>query len=362
MSGGIVVVGSVNADLLVRVARLPGPGETLLATSSEVRPGGKGANQAVAAALLGAPVTMIGAVGDDAHAAIATSGLERAGVDLARLARVAGPTGLAIVQVDDRGENSIVVVPGANATVGPELVARHRERIASADVVVLQGELPGETVEAAARTAGGRLVLNLAPVVAIDLAVVRPADPLVVNEHEAALGVDLLGGVELVGGVERAGAGAEAGVDVPMSVPDASTRRGDRDADDARAHGTRVDDPRDAVVTDRSDAADPERLVDALLAAGVHSVVLTVGADGAVIGTATTDGPRTVRVPAPNVTAVDTTGAGDAFTGALAVALLRGDGLHAAAAYAVRVGAFAVGGPGAQDAYPTTEDELPASH
>lgn len=338
MTRGIVVVGSVNADLLIRVPRLPGPGETLLARSIEVRPGGKGANQAVAAALLGAPVAIVGAVGNDEHAVAARRGLERSGVDLAGLERLDGPTGLAIVQVDDAGENSIVVVPGANAAVGAGHIARHHATIATADVVVLQGELPGETIEAAARTVEGRLVLNLAPVVPIDPEIVRLADPLVVNEHEAALALELLHADEPI----RAGR------------PTVMESEAETEADtDTHTH-THTD--TDTDTHDAAHAPDPEQLVDALCRSGVRSVVLTIGAAGAVVGQ---PGVPTHRIPAPIVDAVDSTGAGDAFTGALAVALLRGDALTVAAAYAVRVGAFAVGGPGAQDAYPTLDDALP---
>ncbi|MFI2102000.1 ribokinase [Isoptericola sp. NPDC019693] len=305
-----MVVGSANADLLARTAVHPAPGETVLGRDLAVLPGGKGANQAVAAARLGARVAFVGAVGDDEFADAATSGLREAGVDLERLVVVPGGTGVAVVTVAADGENSIVVIPGANASVGPDVVRRHADLLATADVVVLQGEIPRAGIEAAAQLAGGRVVMNLAPVIDVEPGVLRRADPLVVNEHEAhgALGLLESGGVNL-GGVT------------------------------------------DGDVTD-------DAVVARLRAAGVPSVVLTRGAHGALAAAADLD-DEVVAVPAPHVEAVDTTGAGDAFVGALAAELARGSGLVDAARVAVRVGAFAVRGPGAQPSYPWAGDDLP---
>ncbi|MEL7974596.1 ribokinase [Isoptericola sp. F-RaC21] len=310
----VVVVGSANADLLARTEVHPAPGETVLGRDLSVLPGGKGANQAVAAALLGARVAFVGAVGDDEFADAATSGLRAAGVDLERLAVVPGGTGVAVVTVAADGENSIVVVPGANGTVDAAAVGRHADLLAAAGVVVLQGEIPRDGVEAAARLAGGRLVVNLAPVIAVDPAVLRRADPLVVNEHEAHGALGLLD------------PGGSVGADV-----------GDED------------------------------VVSRLRALGVPSVVLTRGPLGALVAgregagepADVPSGADVVVVPAPRVDAVDTTGAGDAFVGALAAELARGSGLVDAARVAVRVGAFAVRGSGAQPSYPRVGDELP---
>jgi ribokinase len=303
--GTVVVVGSVNADVIARVAAHPAPGETVLGDSLVVLAGGKGANQAVAAALLGARVALVGAVGDDEFAGPATETLRSAGVDLTALDVVAGPTGIALVTVAADGENSIVVVPGANGSVGRDAVAEHGHLVGAADVVVLQGEIPRDGIEAAARAARGRVVLNLAPVLALDPEVLRLADPLVVNEHEARGALAIL----------CAGAGPG------------------NDADHARVAGE-------------------------LVAAGVRSVVVTLGPAGALVAV-----PRheVVAVPAPAVTVVDTTGAGDAFVGALAHRLAAGDGLVAAARLAARVGAYAVTGPGAQASYPSADDGLPTA-
>lgn len=304
-SRAITVVGSINADLMITVERHPLPGETVPGSGGTVSAGGKGANQAVAAALLGADVRMVGAVGDDAYAEQATEYLRRADVDLTHVRRVPGPTGLAVVSVDAHGENAIIVIPGANAGVDAAAVEASREVIESAAVVVLQGEIPRDGIEAAARLARGRLVVNLAPAVPVDPEVLRRADPLVVNEHEGAYAYGLL-------------------------APDAEQPE----------------------VRDR---AGQEALVDAIRAAGVPSVVMTVGADGAILADA--DGLR--RVSSPRVEVVDSTGAGDAFVGALADGLANGLGLDEACAFAARVGACACTGPGAQPSYPTHPDQLP---
>lgn len=301
----VVVVGSVNADLVARVDRHPVPGETVLGHDLAVLPGGKGANQAVAAARLGAPTALVGAVGTDAFAEAALAGLRAAGVDLRALAVVDGPTGLALVTVDAAGENSIVVVPGANARVDGPHVDAHREVVAAAAVVVVQGEIPRTGIERAAAATRGRLVVNLAPAVDVDPAVLRRADPLVVNQHEAAVVLAALDGG-------------------PGTVAPAS-------------------------------GADEAAVVARLLAHGVPSVVVTLGARGALVGSA--DG--VVPEPAPRVDAVDTTGAGDAFVGALAARLAAGDDLLAAVRLAVRVGAAAVRGRGAQPSFPAAGDALP---
>ena len=225
----VVVVGSTNADLVLGVRAHPAPGETVLGHGMQVMSGGKGANQAVAAARLGADVALVGAVGDDEFAAAALAGLRAAGVDLGAVAVADAPTGIAVVTVSDDGENSIVVVPGANATVDADVVRAHDGLVAGAAVVVLQGEIPVAGIEAAARATTGRLVVNLAPVVDVAEDVLLRADPLVLNEHEA----------RLVG--ERLG-----------------------------------------VTAGRSE--DEEALVRGLLARGVRSVVLTVGPRGALVG------------------------------------------------------------------------------
>lgn len=309
---GVVVVGSINADLVVTLERHPQPGETLLGRTMTVMPGGKGANQAVAAAKLGARTVMIGAVGHDTYTEVALSGLRDAGVDTGAVQRVAGvSTGVAIVEVDDAGENTIVVIPGANAEVTPELVAASSQVIADADVLVLQGEIPAASVSAAVSLAAGRVVINLAPVIALDRSTLLRADPLVVNEHEGALVLAQLTGS-------------------PSDVSDGSA------GSVGSAH-----------------AATARALVDC----GFASVVMTLGGSGALLATAT----GLLEIPAPKVPVVDTTGAGDAFTGALAARLSAGDALPDAVQVAVLVGAYAVGTEGAQPSYPSLEDSLPAA-
>ncbi|TYC98428.1 ribokinase [Arthrobacter echini] len=294
----IVVVGSINVDLVVTLERHPRPGETVRGRSLTVLPGGKGANQAVAAALLGGHVTMIGAVGSDEYADTGLSMLTSAGVDLRAVRRSPGTTGIAIVEVSDDGENTIVVVPGANAEATPALVDSAAETIADAAVVVAQGEVPADTTEAAMRLGSGRVILNLAPVIHLNREALLLADPLVVNEHEGALVLAQLGGRE---------------------------------------------------------ASDEQSVVEALLECGLASVVMTLGAAGALVS----DGGGIIAVPAPRVDAVDSTGAGDAFVGALAVRLAEGSGLEDSVRFAVQVGAYAVQHAGAQPSYPALDDDLP---
>jgi ribokinase len=301
-AGPVVVVGSINVDQVITVERLPLPGETLIGTSIALLPGGKGANQAVAAARMGASVSLVGAVGRDTEAAVATTLLESAGVDLSAVLDVDGPTGLALISVSADGENTIIVIPGANARMDSETVGRSASVIAEAAVVVLQGEIPASGIAAAARLARGRVVLNLAPVIDVDHSTILTADPLVVNEHEAALVV--------------------ASVSPDADIP----------SDDAG-------------------------LVSWLRNWGLRSVVLTRGVLGAICSDAT----GTHSVPSPSVVAVDSSGAGDAFVGALSARLAAGATLLDAVAHAVRVGAFAVQGRGTQPSYPTLDDELPAT-
>lgn len=293
----VVVVGSVNADLVVGVDRRPAPGETVLGSDLATHPGGKGANQAVAAARLGGRAGIVGRVGDDGHGALLRGALAGDGVDLAHLVTTPGaPTGVALITVGPDGDNSIIVSPGANARLGPDDVEAARAMITGASVVSVQLEVPLPAVRAAAgiaARAGARVVLNLSPAAPVPGELLALCDPLVVNAHEAAF---LLGG----GGDARTMAAALAG-------------------------------------------------------SGPRSAVVTLGAGGAVVA----DGAGTTAIPSPKADAVDTTGAGDAFTAALCLRLARGDSLRDAARYAARAGAAAVRRPGAQSSFPTP-DELPA--
>ncbi len=312
-AGTVVVVGSINVDQVVTVDRLPLPGETLIGSSMTLSPGGKGANQAVAAARRGARTVMIGAVGDDGRADDALPYLRSSGVDVCGVDTVPGPTGLAIVSVGGDSENTIVVVPGANGAVSASFIGGHAGALADAAVVVLQGEIPVDGIAAAVQHAGGRVVFNLAPVIDVPADVVKAADPLVVNEHEGRL---LL-----------AAWGASAGASAAGAASDEEAR------------------------------VDDESVVASLRAQGVSSVVMTRGAAGAIVS----DASGTVLVASPRVAAVDSSGAGDAFVGALAAGLAAGASLLEAAQDAVRVGAFSVTGVGTQASYPTLEDELPAA-
>lgn len=295
----IVVVGSINADITVNVARHPLPGETLMGRGNPVTAGGKGANQAVAAALLGADVTLVGAVGRDANAVPATALLNSSGVDLSRVAETDEVTGMAMITVADDAENTIVVVPGANATVTADYVRGHADAISAADLVLLQGEIPADGFAEVIALARGRVVVNLAPVIEVDAEALLKADPIMANEHEAGLILDQLGA---------------------------------------------------QVVSD-----EPTDLAAALIDAGFASVVLTLGAAGALVATRDEMDP----IPTPTVKAVDSTGAGDAFAGAFVHRLAQGDSLVDAASFAARVGAFAVTRPGAQASYPAVADALP---
>ena len=289
MQGSVAVVGSLNLDLVIRVAELPGPGETVSGGDLFRNPGGKGANQAVAAARLGRRVAMVGCVGDDQAGHELLASLEAAGVDGSRVRVVEGvPRGTACITVSEDGENQIVVSPGANARLTPDDVAA-AAAVRSAAVTLLQLEVPLETVAAAARAAGGRVVLNPAPVRALPAELLGRIDVLVPNRVELA---------RLAGGP------------VPRTVEQAAELAG--------------------------------RL-------GGRAVVVTLGADGALV---VEDG-RAGHVPAVPVRPVDTTAAGDAFCGGLADALAGGAGLQEAARRAVRVAAAACLRPGAQASLPT---------
>lgn len=298
-SGGgrydLLVVGSANVDLVVGVERRPGPGETVLGSDLAVHPGGKGANQALAAARLGARAALLARVGDDEHGRLLLASQREAGVDTDGVLVGGAPTGVALITVDPSGDNSIVVSPGANGRLTPADVRAAAPLLAVARVVSLQLEIPLETVAEVANglAPDARLVLNPSPPAPLPAEVLAACDPLVVNEHEA-----------------RYVLGAAAG-----------------------------DTPQD--------------WVRGLLALGPRSVVITLGAQGAVLAEGHADSLH--HLPSPRVEAVDTTGAGDAFTAALAWRLGRGDDLRRAAAFAVRVGAAAVTARGAQDSFPTPE-------
>lgn len=272
MTARVVVLGSLNVDLVTSVERHPRPGETVLGEGLRRLAGGKGANQAVAAAEAGAQVVMVGAVGDDDGGHAYLGRLRARGVDVTHVAvRPGVPTGTAIVVVDESAENAIVVIPGANATLDDAALSA-LDTLEPGDVLLVQLETPLSTVAAGCRRAAGRgarVVLNTAPYAAVPADVIALADPVVANEHEAALLAD---------------SGAVPG-----------------------------------------------------------SLLVTFGANGA-----SWDG---LTLPAETVAAdevVDTTGAGDAFCGALAAALAAGADREAALRAALHAGAEAVRHAGAQ--------------
>ncbi|MFJ8540653.1 ribokinase [Streptomyces sp. NPDC093586] len=292
----LLVVGSANADLVIGVERRPGAGETVLGSDLAVHPGGKGANQAVAAARLGARTALLARVGDDSYGRLLLDSQRAAGVDTVGVLVGGAPTGVALITVDPSGDNSIVVSPGANGRLAPEDVRAAASLFHASRVVSAQLEIPLETVVEVVRclAPGSRFVLNPSPPRPLPREVLAACDPLIVNEHEAKV---ILG---------------------------------------------------DACVSER-----PEDWAGLLLAKGPRSVVVTLGAEGALVASAA-EGVR--RVPSVKVDAVDTTGAGDAFTAALAWRLGTGASLAEAAAYAARVGAAAVTKAGAQVSYPTAAE------
>lgn len=176
-------MGSINLDIIVEVARHPRPGETVVARRQRTAHGGKGANQAVAAARLGTDIVFVGAVGSDAAATELLRGLEAEGVDAATVATVDGPSGTAYIAVSDDGENSIIVVPGANAHLAID--GAQVEAVGHADVVLSQCEIPTPAIEAAQAATAGTFVLNAAPAKRLPSALLASVDVLIVNEHEA---------------------------------------------------------------------------------------------------------------------------------------------------------------------------------
>tara|TARA_B100000749_G_scaffold86663_1_gene65855 strand:+ start:151 stop:1074 length:924 start_codon:yes stop_codon:yes gene_type:complete len=291
--GTIAVLGSANLDIVIPVPHHPVTGETVMGGDHALVPGGKGANQAVAAARLGADVSFVGRLGSDDAGATLRESLEAAGVDTTFLRDDAGaPSGIALIGVDEAGDNAIVVSPGANGRVGPEDVADAEAVIRDATVLLLQLEVPMEAVAAAARVASGTVVLNPAPAAPLPDDLLQLVDVLVPNAIELAQ----LVGTEPPGDVDEV-------VELARSLP-------------------------------------------------VATVVVTMGAAGALLVTP----DDYLVVPAPTIHPVDTTGAGDSFCGALAEALARGVELGTAVERAVHAGAVTATRPGAQPAMPTTAD------
>lgn len=293
----VVVLGSLNLDLVAEVAELPRPGETVTSTRFREARGGKGANQAVAACRLGAAAAIVGAVGDDAHGQQLLRGLAEEGLDVSKVRRIEGATGLAMILVSSDAENVITVVPGANYAVNELDVQAAVESLRPGGVLLCQLEIPLDTVTSAVKQAHGidaLVVLNAAPVVPLAESLLSQVDVLVVNQAEA----------------------------------EALT-------------GHSVRNPQDANAAARH-----------LLDTGARAVVVTLGADGAVVVSPT----QSVAVSAFRVDAVDTVGAGDAFTGALAAELAGGADLVTAATVGAAAGALTAQRPGAQEAMPRRDE------
>jgi ribokinase len=287
----IVVFGSINLDLVTRVPRFPAPGETLAAASFAMYPGGKGANQALAACRTGATVRLFGAVGTDLFAAPALELLRAGAVDVGGVARVSGPTGCATVLVDTRGENCIAVAPGANAHVDPEAVPD--SALARTTTLVLQSEVPeraNAALIARARRLGARIVLNAAPARPLSVEVIGQINVLVVNEHEAA-----------------------------------------------------------ALAAQHAWPSEPVAFAGAIAARFPElGVAVTRGCRGALVHSA----GATLSVAPWPVEVEDTTGAGDAFVGALAAALDDGATMRDALRCGVAAGTLACTVHGAQPSLP----------
>jgi len=317
----VLVVGSVNVDLVVAAPRLPVPGQTVTGGDVARHQGGKGGNQATAAARLRARVAFVGAVGADDMGTEARSALAAEGIDIAGLIESHRPTGVALIVVDPRAENLIAVAPGANGDVHAPHVAAALGRLAPGprDVVLVCREIPSDGVRAAleiGREAGSITILNPAPADDLDALTLALADVLTPNETELAL---------LVGG-------GSAGDD-----PESAARHllGSRASARERLTG--------------GDTAGP-RLAARDVAAREPAVIVTLGAAGALI---VRTGVTAVAVPAPAVHPVDTTGAGDTFNGALAAGLADGLNLDGAVRRAVAAAALSTRRPGARGGMPT---------
>lgn len=300
MKGNLLVIGSLNMDHVTHLSHMPQVGETVLAQGLELVPGGKGANQAYAMGKLGGRAAMLGAVGADSQGERLCGNLADVGVDVSRIQRRTDTaTGMAVIGVTPQGDNSIIVLPGANAQVTPEYVAANRDLLEASDLVVLQLEIPLETVVYAAREAkalGKRVILDPAPAV-------------------PNLPEELFGCLELIKPNET-----------ELSILTGRPYCPDHLREDARSLQER----------------------------GVKNVLVTLGGKGSYL--LREDGRETYLAADETVQVVDTTAAGDSYVGALAAALSQGKDLEEAARFASRVADLVVARPGAQSSIPSLEE------
>ncbi len=303
MSNKIIVVGSMNMDMVVKTSHIPQPGETVLGGSFFMNPGGKGANQAVAVARLGGDVTFIGKIGDDIFGKQSSQLFDEEGVDTnGILSDYNSPSGIALITVDETGENSIVVAPGANAHLEPEDVEKVLGKYPDAKILLIQLEIPMRTVEFSARHArerGIQVILNPAPANELVPSLFHLVDIITPNVNEA----EVLSGIRIT--------------DIPSA----------------------------------------KQAAESIHRQGVKHVIVTLGKDGAAL----LDDGVFYHIPAPEVETVDSTAAGDVFNGALAVAVAEGKVLTDATSFACRAASIAVTKMGAQSSIPFRNEVLLSS-
>jgi ribokinase len=299
----IVVVGSINIDLVVTTERIPVEGETIFGKDFQIHPGGKGANQAVAIGRLGYPVQMIGRLGKDAFGDQLRSNLELAGVDISCVVMSESTSGVAMIVVAENGENSIVITPGANALLTPEDLDANIARIRSAGMVLTQLEIPMETVEYLARICAREdvpLILDPAPAKGLPSGLLKHIAWFTPNETEAAFFIE--------------------------------------------NHAS------------QADASDPARTAQKLLEQGARGVILKLGSRGAYLATSLATSGMTQQLPAFSVKPKDATAAGDAFNGAFATGMMLQMGPIESARFACAAAAISVTRAGAQPSMPAMTD------
>lgn len=298
MANKVVVIGSSNTDMVIKLDRLPGPGETLLGGDFIMAAGGKGANQAVAAARLGGEVTFVARVGADIFGEQAVQGFQKEGINTRFIVEDdANPSGVALIFVDRKGENSIAVASGANGWLSPKNVEAARDEMAQAHVLLLQLEIPMETVQSAARMAsemGKKVILNPAPARELEDSLLHILSVITPNESET----EILTGIKVENEISA------------------------------------------------------KKAAEVLRTKGVSNVIITMGSQGSFLCT----DDKVAMIPTRRIAAVDTTAAGDAFNGALAYSVAKGEALDEAVHFANLAGALSATKMGAQPSMPTSDE------